>query len=81
VNWIYLAQDTDHWRGSCSMFFFLSLALQPSYGLLNHEVFVITHNDTPQSVGLLCTSDQLFAATSNAPGGIRTPDRTRRAVI
>jgi hypothetical protein len=34
---------------------FFSLALQPSagYGLLVHEVFVITRNDTPQSVGLL----------------------------
>jgi hypothetical protein len=26
--------------------------------------FFITHNDAPQSVGLLCTSDQLFAETS-----------------
>jgi hypothetical protein len=26
--------------------------------------FVITHNDTPQSVGLLGTSDQLVAVTS-----------------
>jgi hypothetical protein len=43
-----------------------SLALQPSagYGLLVHEVFVITHNDVPQSVGLVWTSDQLVAETS-----------------
>jgi len=27
--------------------------------------FWITHNDAPQSVGLLCTSDQLVAETSN----------------
>jgi hypothetical protein len=42
------------------------LALQPSagYGLLVHEVFVIKHNDAPQSVGLLWTSDQLVAKTS-----------------
>jgi hypothetical protein len=26
--------------------------------------FLITHNDAPQSVGLLCTSDQLDAETS-----------------
>ena len=26
--------------------------------------FEITHNDTPQSVGLLCTSDQPVADTS-----------------
>jgi hypothetical protein len=35
--------------------YFFSLALQPSagYGLPVHEVFVFTHNDAPQSVGLL----------------------------
>jgi hypothetical protein len=45
---------------------FFCLALQPSssYGLLGHEVFVITHNDAPQSVGLVWTSDQLVAETS-----------------
>jgi hypothetical protein len=43
-----------------------SLALQPSvgYGLLIPQGFVITHNDTPQSVGLLWMSDQLVAETS-----------------
>jgi hypothetical protein len=35
--------------------FLFSLALQPSAGY----GFVITHNDAPQSVGLLWTSDQL----------------------
>jgi hypothetical protein len=42
-----------------------SLALQPSagYGLLASRSFLITHNDAPQSVGLLCTSDQLVAET------------------
>jgi hypothetical protein len=50
-------------RISKGIFFLFSLALQPNagYGLLVHEVFVITHNDAPQSVGLLWTSDQLVA--------------------
>jgi hypothetical protein len=42
------------------------LALQPSagYGLLVSRGFLITHNDAPQSVGFLCTSNQLVAETS-----------------
>jgi hypothetical protein len=54
--------------------------------------FLITHNDAPQSVGLLWTSDQLVAETStwqrtthttniHAPGGIQTLDRSRRAAV
>jgi hypothetical protein len=45
---------------------FFSLPLQPSesYGLLFHEVFVITYNDSSQSVGLVWTSDQLVAEIS-----------------
>jgi hypothetical protein len=45
---------------------FVSLAVQPSavYGLLVPRGFVITHNDAPQSVGLIWTSDQLVAETS-----------------
>jgi hypothetical protein len=50
--------------------------------------FLITHNDAPQSVGLLWTSDQLIAETStwqlithttnlHAHGGIITHDRSR----
>jgi hypothetical protein len=44
----------------------MKYACKPSagYGLLVHEVFVITHNDAPQSVGLLWTSDQVVAETS-----------------
>jgi hypothetical protein len=54
--------------------------------------FLITHNDVPQSVGLLWTSDQLVAETStwqrtkhttekiHDPGGIRTHDRNRRSM-
>ena len=52
--------------------------------------FWITHNDAPQSAGLLWTSDQLVAETStwqhktlttniHAAGGIRTHDLSRRA--
>jgi hypothetical protein len=46
-------------------YYFFSLALQPSagYGLLVHEVFLITHNGAPQSLGLLWMSDQLIAET------------------
>jgi hypothetical protein len=72
--------------------------LQPSadYGLLGSGGSLITHNDAPQSVGLLWTSDQLVAETStwqhtthttdnrlniHAPGGIRTHDRSRRAAV
>ena len=53
--------------------------------------FWITHNETPQSVGLLWMSDQPVAQTStwqhttlttdrHAPGGIRTLNLSRRAV-
>jgi hypothetical protein len=42
------------------------VALQPSagYGLLVTRGFLTTHNDAPQSVGLLWTSDELVAETS-----------------
>jgi hypothetical protein len=55
--------------------------------------FVITRNDAPQSVGLLWTSDQLDAETSNLThnthiidkhprsGAIRTHDRSRPAPV
>jgi hypothetical protein len=72
---------------------FVSLALQPSAGcgLIVQRSFVITH-DTPQSVGLLWTSDQLVAETSDdtqhtqhtnihARDGIRTHDCSRRAAV
>jgi hypothetical protein len=73
----------------------LSLALQPStgYGLLVSRRFLTTHNNAPQSVGLLRTSDQLVAETSTwqhtthttdkrpCTGGIRTHGRSRRAAV
>jgi hypothetical protein len=73
------------------LFYLFSLALQPSagYGLVSLS-FLIIHNDAPQSVGLLWTSDQLVAGTSTlqhtqtnilAPGGIRTHDRSMRAAV
>ena len=57
------------------IYFFFLLALQPPSGvvfysplagfrLLACEVFMITYNDAPQSVGLLWTSDQSVAETS-----------------
>ena len=47
-------------------FFFFAVALRPNagHGLLILEVFYITHNDAPQSVGLLWTSDHLVAETT-----------------
>ena len=43
----------------------LALRLNAGHGLLILEVFqIITHNDAPQSVGLLWTSDRLVAETS-----------------
>jgi hypothetical protein len=57
------------------------------YNLLADEVSW-SHNDAPQSVGLLWTSVQSFAETStwqqtniHAPGGIRTHDRSRRVAV
>ena len=48
--------------------FFFCGACRPIviYDPLILEVFEITHNDTPQSVGLLWTSDQPFAETSTS---------------
>jgi hypothetical protein len=48
-------------------FLLFSLALQPSagYGLLAHEIILITHNDMSKSVGLLWTSDQLVTEASS----------------
>jgi hypothetical protein len=70
------------------------VVLQPSagYGLLVSRGFLITHNDAPQLVRLLWTSDQFVAETSdntqhtrqtniNAPGGIRNHDRSRGAAV
>jgi hypothetical protein len=55
-----------HQPSSGIVFVVVYLTLQPSasYGLLVTRGFVITHNDAPQSVGLLWISDQLVAETS-----------------
>jgi hypothetical protein len=58
--------------GQCVYYYYyyyyllFSLALQPTagYNLLVTRGYLITHNDAPQSVGLLRTSDQLVAETS-----------------
>jgi hypothetical protein len=42
---------------------------------LIHEVFEIAHNDAPQSVGLLWTSDQSVAQTSTWQHTTLTTDR------
>ena len=69
------------------------MALRPnaSHGPPHFWGSLITHNDAPQSVGLLWTGDQLVAETStwqhitltktniHAPGGIRTHDLSKRA--
>jgi hypothetical protein len=69
------------------------VALQPSagYDLRVSWGYLITNNDSPQSVGLLWTSYQFLAKTSawqhtqqtniHAPGGVRTHDRSRRAAV
>jgi hypothetical protein len=60
------------------------------YGLLVPRGFVITHNDAPQSVGFIWTSNQLsqrplfqhtLHTNIHASGGIRTHDRSRRAAV
>jgi hypothetical protein len=58
-------------------YFIFSLAVQPSvgYGLLVPRGFVITHNDAPQSVGLLWTSEQLVAETSTWQHTTHTTDK------
>jgi hypothetical protein len=61
------------------LFILFSLALQSSagYGLV-HEVswsHLITHNDAPQSIGLLRTSNQLVAETSTWQHTTHTPDK------
>jgi hypothetical protein len=70
--------------------------LQPTSAAIASRVwgFLITHNNMPQSVGLLWTSDQSIAETStwqhttlqhsqqtniHAPGGIWAQDHSRRA--
>ena len=45
-------------------YFFCGAAAQSGPWLLNSWCFYITHNDAPQSVGFLWTSDQLVAETS-----------------
>jgi hypothetical protein len=51
--------------------------LQPSagYGLLVFRGFMITHNDAPQSVGFLWTSDQSIAETSTWQNTTHTTDK------
>jgi hypothetical protein len=73
------------------LFVSLFLAREPPIGPgpPHSRGFYITHTDTPQSVGLLWTSDQLVAENStwqhstlttdiHAPGGIRTHNLSRR---
>jgi hypothetical protein len=57
----------------------VSLAVQPStgYGLVTWG-FVITHNDAPQSIGLLWTSDLLVAEISTSQHTQQTNIHTRR---
>jgi hypothetical protein len=73
---------------------FIGFAAQRGLWPPRSRGFVITHNDAPQSVGLLWMSDQLVGETSTrhhtthtkqtniyAPGGIRTYDRSSRAAV
>jgi len=56
---------------------FFSVVLRPNvgHGLLILEVFQITHNDAPESVGLLWTSDRLVAETSTWQHTTLTTDK------
>jgi len=77
-------------RENCLNIQFIPAALRPNadQGLLIHEVSR-SHNDAPQSVGLLWTSDQPVAETSenvvsqqtniHAPGGTRARNLGKRA--
>jgi hypothetical protein len=55
----------------------LSLTVQSSagFGLFVPRGFLITHNDAPQSVGLLWTSDQFVAETSTWQHITHTTDK------
>jgi hypothetical protein len=70
------------------LFFFCGAATQRWSWPPHSWGFYITHNDAPQSVRLLWTSDQLVAETytpqrttltTDKTGGIRTHDLSRRA--
>jgi hypothetical protein len=55
---------------------FCGSAAQRVYGLLVHEVTLITHHDAPQTVGLLWTSDQPVAETSTRQHTTHITDNT-----
>jgi len=72
--------------------FFCGAATQHGSWPPHSRGFQITHNDAPQSVGPLWTSDHPVAETStcqhttlttniHAPGGIRTHDLSRRTAV
>jgi hypothetical protein len=73
------------------IFIFSGTAAQRELWPPRQRGFLITHDDAPQSVVLLWTSDQLVAEIStrqhtqqtniHTPGGIRTHDRSRRAAV
>ena len=66
VQVYYIFHSTEYVYMYINIFFFFAVALRPNagHGVLILEVFWITHNDAPQSVGLLWTSDELVAETS-----------------
>ena len=65
-----------HCKGSNSVCFFVSGATAPTgLGSPNSQGFYITHNDTPQSVGPLWTSDQFVADTYTWQHTIITTNR------
>jgi hypothetical protein len=75
------------------LYFIIFCGSAPQRGLWPRpRGFLITHNDVPQSVGPLWTSDQLVAETLSdniqhiqqtnvhTPGGIRTHDRRSKKI-
>jgi hypothetical protein len=92
--WPWVVQNSENFIAFLALrivkLIFVALRPNADHGLLILEVFYITHNDAPQSVGLLWTSDQLVAETStiqhttfktniHTPGGIQTHDLSGRA--
>jgi hypothetical protein len=85
-NFMYLSD-------SIYLYYYYLWLCSPARAIASSSTRFLDHNDAPRSVGFLWTSDQLFAENSTcqytthttdkhpATGGIRTHDRSRRAVV
>jgi hypothetical protein len=76
ICWHTSCGSSDSWQILVSLFIIISASeAQHELWPLPSRGFVITHNDAPQSVGLLWTSDQLVAETSTWQHTTHTTDR------